>query len=78
MYTMNAVVYQRDGETYVWSFREGLEESALESICQFASRSDMSLDWQDANLIWQRMGDEPDNATLEEVGDYLATTLNRK
>ncbi|MFN3153589.1 hypothetical protein [Bremerella sp.] len=72
MVTMNAVVFEKDGQTYVWAFREGDEQRALEAICQSANSSETNLDWDDANTIWQRMADAPDRVDIREIGAYLS------
>ncbi|MBA2115910.1 hypothetical protein [Bremerella alba] len=77
MVTMNAVVYEKDGQTFVWAFREGEEQRALEAICQTANGSETILDWNDANIIWQRMGDAPDQVDVREIGAYLRRSSHR-
>ncbi len=77
MVTMNAVVYEKDGQTYVWAFREGEEQRALEAICQSANSSETNLDWDDANTIWQRMGDGPVQVDVREMGAYLTRSTRR-
>ncbi|MHC2067156.1 hypothetical protein ACYFX5_06775 [Bremerella sp. T1] len=77
MVTMNAVVYEKDGQTYVWAFREGDEERALEAICQTANCDESNLTWDDANIIWQRMGDAPDRVDIREMGSYLSRSPRR-
>jgi len=77
MVTMNAVVYEKEGQTHVWAFRDGEEERALEAICQSANSNETNLDWDDANIIWQRMGDAPDRVDVREIGAYLSRGLNR-
>jgi len=77
MVTMNAVVYEKDGQTYVWAFRDGDEQRALEAICQTANSSDTALDWDDANIIWQRMADAPDQVDAREIGAYLSRETRR-
>ncbi len=77
MITMNAVVFEKDGETYVWAFKEGDEQKALDAICQAAHREDLTIDWDDANLIWQRMADAPDTVEARDVAAYLSRTARR-
>ncbi|GAA4423763.1 hypothetical protein [Bremerella cremea] len=77
MVTMNAVVYEKNGQTYVWAFREGDEQRALDAICQAANNSELNLDWDDANVIWQRMGDAPDRVDIREMGTYLSPRTSR-
>ncbi|RCS41344.1 hypothetical protein DTL42_22540 [Bremerella cremea] len=77
MVTMNAVVYEKNGQTYVWAFREGEEQRALEAICQAANNSELDLDWIDANVIWQRMGEAPEQVEVREMASYLARNSRR-
>lgn len=72
MVTMNAVVYEKNGQTYVWAFREGDEQRALEAICQAANNSELDLDWVDANTIWQRMAEAPEQVEVREMTTYLS------
>lgn len=77
MVTMNAVVYEKNGETYVWAFREGEEQRALDAICQAANNRELNLDWDDANVIWQRMGEAPDQVDIREMGAYFSHRTHR-
>jgi len=77
MMTLNAVVFEKNGETFVWTFRDGEEERALEAICQQANCGDLNLDWNDANLIWQRMGEAPQAITFDEMIDNLSFAQRR-
>lgn len=77
MMTMNAVVYEKHGETYIWTFRDGDEQQALEAICRAAHENHSNLDWDDANLIWQRMAEAPDLVEARDIATYLASTGRR-
>lgn len=77
MVTMNAVVYEKHGQTYVWAFREGDEQRALQAICQAADDSELDLDWGDANIIWQRMGEGPQLVEAREMANFLAHNTRR-
>ncbi|PQO42845.1 hypothetical protein [Blastopirellula marina] len=77
MVTMNAVVYEKNGQTYVWAFREGDEQRALEAICQSANNSELDLDWVDANIIWQRMGEAPEQIEVREMASFLSPNTRR-
>ena len=77
MVTLNAVVYEKNGQTYVWAFREGDEQRALEAICQSANNSDLDFDWVDANIIWQRMGEAPEMIEAREMASYLSPSPRR-
>lgn len=77
MVTMNAVVYEKNGQTYIWAFREGDEQNALEAICQAANNSELDLDWVDANVIWQRMGEAPEPIEAREIASFLSPNSRR-
>ncbi|TWT31958.1 hypothetical protein [Blastopirellula retiformator] len=69
---VNAIVYEKNGETYIWTFEAENERAALGSICEFAHRNDLSLDWEDANLIWQRMGQQPETIHVRDLARMLS------
>lgn len=77
MITMNAVVYEKHGQTYVWAFREGDEQRALQAICQAADDAELNLDWSDANIIWQRMGEAPQRVEAREMANFLTPNSRR-
>lgn len=77
MVTMSAVVYEKDGQTYVWAFREGEEQKALDAICQTANNTETNFDWDDANVIWQRMGEAPDRVDAREFGNLFSRDSRR-
>lgn len=77
MVTMNAVVYEKQGQTYVWAFREGDEQRALQAICQAADDAEQNLDWGDANIIWQRMGEAPQCVEPREMANFFAQNTRR-
>lgn len=77
MITMNAVVYKKNGHTYVWAFQDGDEERALEAICKAAHEQSLDFDWDDANLIWQRMAESPEVVEVRDIATYLTSPRRR-
>lgn len=78
MLTLNALVYEKDGETFVWAFREGEEQKALESLCEFANRDDVNFTWYDANLVWQRMAEVPSEIRPTDPARDLVASFKRR
>jgi hypothetical protein len=75
MYALNTLFYEKDGETYIWAFAAVDEQKVLQSICDFASRDQISFDWEDANVIWQRMGEAPRSINVRDLASYLKSTV---